>query len=671
MSLLTLLKGSGVSYQTLEVDFSYRIRYKAFDNFNRTNGGLGSNWTNILTDTAGGGIFGNAYGHTNASTTDSAWVYTGTSWDSDQESFVTIPTLPTEGTAYFYLLVRISGTSGYLCINAWNGSSWTSYFYRLDSGTATYVATFASGGSITAGDRFSFQVIGNEFKFFMNGGQVGSTYTDSTYTSGSPGIGGAYSNTFRLDDWGGVSYPSSIQTISIDSSWKLFNLIAPDLSWRVQNSISPDFSWRLQNSIAPDFSWRLQNGIGPDFSWKILKQFGPDFSWAIITAVQGSWDFSWRVQNALQRNSSWRILNQFGLPDFSWRVQNAVGPDFSWRVQNSIGPDFSWRVQNSIAPDLSWKIFTQFQRGQSWRIQNAIGPDFSWRVHNAASPDFSWKVLNALSPDLSWKILAGLLSADFSWEIPYRNQFVTLGNNAWKNRDNLHWFGILDLAKLMPDFSWKVFNQFGPDFSWRVQNSVAPDFSWRMFTQSSPDFSWKLFNTKEIDLSWFITNLQMFSRQSSWRICTSNQPDFSWKVQNKIDPDLSWKIFKQGSIDHSWKVHNSIQPDYSWGIQTSTSIDFSWVGYVGAFLRSSWIIQADRPEDCIVVYNADGVTFYVFSKKADLKLLVPALPVQFDYTAKPLEFSPGLIKLTQFNQAAKELDFSVKLGSSTKFNTGV
>jgi hypothetical protein len=178
------------------------------DDFNRGNGDLGSSWTNFATNAGDTKIIDHKIGNLNAGVTDAAWIFTGEEFNSDQEAEVEISVLPSEGTAYFYNVVRASGLNGYLSITAWNGATWTAYFYRLDSGTANYVATFAAGGTFPAGTRVALRVVGDSFTFWMNGiTQIGTAYTDSTYSSGYPGLGIAYSSTLRLDNFVGRGIP--------------------------------------------------------------------------------------------------------------------------------------------------------------------------------------------------------------------------------------------------------------------------------------------------------------------------------------------------------------------------------------------------------------------------------------------------------------------------------
>ena len=60
-----------------------------------------------------------------------------------------------------------------------------------------------SVSSASSGDIIKLTVVGNVLTLYRNGAQI-STATDSTYTSGSPGIGwNWYSYTPTIDDWEG------------------------------------------------------------------------------------------------------------------------------------------------------------------------------------------------------------------------------------------------------------------------------------------------------------------------------------------------------------------------------------------------------------------------------------------------------------------------------------
>lgn len=158
------------------------------DNFNRADGGLGSNWTTqqnapqIVTNAAKGaaaGAYGSAYWSANSfnATQDAQGVWAN-------------------GVNYVAPAVRCSGTGA--------GTNWYAYFtsnsvQKSVSGTITTVGS--PGGSVASGDTMKLAVSGTSLSTFINGVQTpGSPLTDSSLASGNAGMA-FFADTGTLDDW--------------------------------------------------------------------------------------------------------------------------------------------------------------------------------------------------------------------------------------------------------------------------------------------------------------------------------------------------------------------------------------------------------------------------------------------------------------------------------------
>jgi len=90
-----------------------------------------------------------------------------------------------------YTFGSTSGVSnGYaLCLSYSSGSA---YFEKIASGTASVIAS-ASSLTLTEGESFELRSLGGQHMPLLNGAQItgmSATYSDSTYTTGNPGIAG-------------------------------------------------------------------------------------------------------------------------------------------------------------------------------------------------------------------------------------------------------------------------------------------------------------------------------------------------------------------------------------------------------------------------------------------------------------------------------------------------
>jgi hypothetical protein len=174
------------------------------DNFNRADGALGSNWSAGPSFTAP-----TIVSNVGSSANDSAWhvAHWNTSVNTfvnDQYSEATV----LDGSAvttFAGVIVRHqpSTSSGYFAFP--NGGSIK--LYRLDSGSFNLLNTLGSG--ITDGSVIRLEITGTTLNVKVNGTSVG-TFTDTNYSSGSPGIA-SYSSG-RLDNWTGGPIAVSAET---------------------------------------------------------------------------------------------------------------------------------------------------------------------------------------------------------------------------------------------------------------------------------------------------------------------------------------------------------------------------------------------------------------------------------------------------------------------------
>lgn len=152
------------------------------DDFNRANGAIGANYTQLGPDTIS--IVSNAvplnFGSNNVAPV------TAITWPADQYIQAAVSSLSGTGGEGGGVLLRCTDVNNFYwaCINA----DFNIDIRRVVGGLGASVATKAAG-AWSDGDILKAQMVGNTIKVFRNGTQVGTDYVDgSPLTSGSAGI---------------------------------------------------------------------------------------------------------------------------------------------------------------------------------------------------------------------------------------------------------------------------------------------------------------------------------------------------------------------------------------------------------------------------------------------------------------------------------------------------
>jgi hypothetical protein len=163
-----------------------------FDNFQRANGTLGSNWT----VTNGSWLIVSNTAQANTPTTYNLAYWATNTVSNDQSAMVTLTAL-VAGT-YIGPAVRLqSGSgSGYVCISDLSGNT---FIQKIVSGAAT---TLSTGATSAVGHTLELRIIGTTLSCYDNGSLVLST-TDPTYSSGSIGIAEYNNGGSSLTPWTG------------------------------------------------------------------------------------------------------------------------------------------------------------------------------------------------------------------------------------------------------------------------------------------------------------------------------------------------------------------------------------------------------------------------------------------------------------------------------------
>src|ERR1700691_2453746 len=166
------------------------------DNFNRANGGLGSNWT-TLGGTTAPQIVNNTAQPGSAGTLNSAY-WSASTFGSNQYAAASFPN--SSGTNYGpAIAVRLSNSTGYFL---WYGNSDdTVSIWRMDSSSSWTELKASAELTVSPTDVWQLQAVGSTLTGYQNGKQVVTT-TDSNYTTGAPGIWMYYA-TNQITNWSG------------------------------------------------------------------------------------------------------------------------------------------------------------------------------------------------------------------------------------------------------------------------------------------------------------------------------------------------------------------------------------------------------------------------------------------------------------------------------------
>jgi len=185
-------------------------QYSAYDNFNRANGAIGSNWTvpngsiNITSNQIVGG---------GTSPIDNIGFWNVSNFVADQfaQAVVTNTAQPV-GPG-----VRISGAAGsnlangYFCVE----NATTTFMLKLTAGVESIITSGATTNAV--GDIVRTEIIGTAINCYQNGVKVLGPNTDSSFSSGQPGVD-VQRTSGNLDNWsGGNLHP--IAQLDTEQDW--------------------------------------------------------------------------------------------------------------------------------------------------------------------------------------------------------------------------------------------------------------------------------------------------------------------------------------------------------------------------------------------------------------------------------------------------------------------
>ena len=160
------------------------------DDFNRADGPLGSGWTNVLS--ANADIVVSSNGAVSDTYATPAMAYYNGTFSADQYAQCVVGVSQVDYTGP---CVRLTGSTGY-CAEALSDT--LIILYKEDAGSHTVLQGMTSLTGVI-GSTVKVTISGSNLEVFQNGTSIG-TATDTTYTSGNPGITTKNSSTLSLVD---------------------------------------------------------------------------------------------------------------------------------------------------------------------------------------------------------------------------------------------------------------------------------------------------------------------------------------------------------------------------------------------------------------------------------------------------------------------------------------
>ena len=185
----------------------------ATDDFNRADGSLGPNWT----DMNDGGLAISSQQVVGTTSGASGDIRTGESYASDQYSQIEITSTQLSGGQWIGAAVRAQngGQNAYLGLYFWNNGDPALMLFKRINGGWTQLGSTYQCGPLAAGTQLKLMAVGNTLSFLENGVEriaVG----DSSLTGGAPGI--MAFGTAVADNWAGGTAGFEVHYLSTDSS---------------------------------------------------------------------------------------------------------------------------------------------------------------------------------------------------------------------------------------------------------------------------------------------------------------------------------------------------------------------------------------------------------------------------------------------------------------------
>ena len=186
----------------------------ASDDFNRADGSLGPDWTDI--SDGGLAISSQAVTGTIASG-NSGDIRTGESYDSNQYSQIEVSATQLTGSQWIGPAVRVQadGQEAYVGIYNWNNGSPDLTLFERNGGNWTQLGNTYNCGPLAAGTKLKLMVVGDTIAFLQDGVErIAAAATD--LAGGAPGI--LANGAAQADNWSGGRAGFEVHYLSTDAN---------------------------------------------------------------------------------------------------------------------------------------------------------------------------------------------------------------------------------------------------------------------------------------------------------------------------------------------------------------------------------------------------------------------------------------------------------------------
>jgi hypothetical protein len=178
----------------------------AFDDFNRADGSLGPDWTDMID----GGLAISSQMVIGTSVAYSGDIRTGETYANDQYSQINVKSTTLRSGQWIGPVVRAQngGQNLYLGHCDWNNTNSQLMLFKRVNGIWTQLGASCPSGALAGDTQLSLTVVGSTLSFAQNG-TPRITATDTSLLTGAPGI--MAQGTAATDSWRGGAVPSGFQ----------------------------------------------------------------------------------------------------------------------------------------------------------------------------------------------------------------------------------------------------------------------------------------------------------------------------------------------------------------------------------------------------------------------------------------------------------------------------
>jgi hypothetical protein len=368
------------------------------DDFNRPDGGLGASWSAVSDESLS--ISSQAVLGTSATSGD---IRTAETYTGDQSSQVEVTSTQLSGGQWIGPAVRMQngGQNMYLGIYFWNNGSQQLRVYERSAGTWTQLGGSYNCGALAAGTKLQLVAVGSQISFLQNG-VTRITVTDTTLSSGAPGI--MAFGVAKADNWAGANASATgtpnmqVEYTGSDANGVAsYNVVSSDNGYgtqvlRVLNPTNP------APGVAHNFLFVLpvEPGLGSFYGdgLETLRSLNAQNQYN-LTIVEPTFQFdSWYADNPTDANIQYEtFMTQDLVP---WVTQNltTTGHEQNWLIGFSKsgigGQDLMLKHPDLFAVVASWDFPADASRYDQFGSSSAddYGTDANFQANYRLTPAF-------------------------------------------------------------------------------------------------------------------------------------------------------------------------------------------------------------------------------------------------------------------------------------------